>query len=201
MPRNKRSTRQSSGGNNNTDGQTSQTTKNENGCSVCDEILNNTGAVLCKVCNCYFHHECVGINDETFTMLSKIMHVVGWVCAECVTLLSKKRVSITSEIDILRTTVKKQEDCMTSLAKKFDDLSTKFDETIRSVTAPRAANNSPTAVSPDHNETGRKHNVVISGLSEIQDTNDKDAALELFSSALHLQPLISSCKHLGKPSE
>lgn len=185
---------------------TQQSQRNsESFCSTCNNISTKTD-LSCKICDCSFHHNCVGISDDVFKGVMPFLASIGWVCNDCTNLISTKRESMKKEIDDLRSSVKKQEDEIHSITEKLEEISTKFDSfiynqpsisnTTRETSQTPPIKHIQSSVNEIENDSKRRYNVIISGLRETGD--DKSEVSEMLHTALKIQPIITGCRRIGK---
>lgn len=162
-------------------------------CSICEE--NSDESLQCKVCKCHFHPSCVDMSDDVFNKLLPILPTVGWVCEECVGLLTVKRNTLKKEIAGLQTTVSRMETEFLVLVNRVNELSTKVEMREKPLSQP-VINATPARQTYDDK---RRFNVMVSGLVESTDKqDDKQTIKELLHTTLELQPTIVSCRRVGK---
>jgi hypothetical protein len=161
-------------------------------CAICEE--NAEESLQCKVCKVSFHPSCVDISDDVFNCLQPILPIVGWVCEECVSLLTEKRNLLKKDIDGLLATVSRLEIGYAALTKQVEMQSEKPATSVKSIE--HTANSTGSRPVSDDK---RRFNVVISGLGEtIGRADEKLAIKDLLHKAHDMQPSIASCRRIEK---
>lgn len=165
---------------------------------VCAECDTGSGDFLtCKVCNDHFHPACVDISDDVYTAMVPILPKIGWVCNECVSLLSSTRTSMKKDIESMRSIIEKQDSILTTLTTKLEALTTRVEGLVKSSASPEIkATSMLTSNGKQPLNDNRRFNVIVSGLKESSD--DKVIVNNILRGALNIQPIISSCKRVGK---
>jgi hypothetical protein len=135
------------------------------------------------------------MSDDVFNKLLPILPTIGWVCEDCVGLLTVKRNTLKKEIASLQTTVSRMETEFLVLVNRVNELSTKV-EIPEKPLSQLVINTTPARQTYDDK---CRFKVMVSGLVESTDKqDDKQTIKELLHTTLELQPTIVSCRRVGK---
>jgi hypothetical protein len=144
------------------------------------------------------------MSDEVFNTLLPILPVVGWVCDDCVSVISVRRKSIQSQLDNLSGALQKLEQSFVAMEKQF----------TTNVIAPSASgvsgaghtvssNSISQAVSDAlRQQQRRQRNIIVSGLPETSGVSDADKLREICEQYLNYKPWFddAKCRRIGKSS-
>ena len=97
--------------------------KCERECAACDGVTDMINLLPCKTCDSFYHPSCVNMLTDVFHTLSEILPDIGWVCNGCIDTISVKRKSLSCEMDDMSGTIQQLQHQISSLSKKFDELS------------------------------------------------------------------------------
>jgi hypothetical protein len=185
-------------------------------CSHC--LLATTGSgrrVMCDICRQYQHQKCTSMNAKIFDKFITHVEITGWVCDDCkiaarqsnqrlaaaVAHLAEQVASLKQEMaSINGSTLVTDQGALASVRVQQPGADTvlessnisKINETATMLIVQRTINDT----------TRRKRNVVITGLPERINGDDKSAFLSLCEEQLPMKPVVAEkdCIRLGKKS-
>ena len=184
----------------------------------CSHCLLPTGSgrrVMCDICRQYQHQKCTSMNAKIFDKFITHVEITGWVCDDCKTAARQSHQRLAAAVAHLAEQVASLKQEMAAIGGstlntdhgalasvrvqqpgadsvlESNNIS-KINETATMLIVQRTINDA----------TRRKRNVVITGLSERNDGDDKSAFLSLCEEQLPMKPVIAEkdCIRLGKKS-
>ena len=185
------------------------------GCPHCLLPVNDDGrCVKCDLCRQYYHHKCIGLTAKIFDKFIMYRDITGWVCDDCKTAARQSYRRLAAAVAHLAEQV-------ASLKCELSDMSKSHAATVAdqehsnvaTILRPAASElNNDTKTSDSESKTmlivhrtindtaRRKRNIVISGLPEPDDGNDRSQFLTLCEEQLPMKPAVTEkdCIRLGK---
>jgi hypothetical protein len=201
----------------------SHTIDDENNGSACPHCLlpnnnNDDRRVKCDICQQYYHQQCTSLTAKIYDKFIVFIDITGWVCDECKTAARYTYRRLETAIAHLAQQVASLQ-CTASNQFKGDFESSSEQQHAANVTAPKsqarmpnidieveAENSSNEArtmliVQRTINDSARrKRNIIITGLPEQDDGDDRSLFLALCEEQLPMKPAVvdKDCIRLGK---
>ena len=170
-------------------------------CGSCLQPCFALSSMLCKVCDVKYHPACVNIPDDVFHTLLPILPVVGWVCPECVNMISNKHQTLQTQLESITSVVTKLQQDLIDLEKKVKaPFASPGDEDMSQPASTEKLNEIVQQSLKDSQR--RQKNIIISGLPESRDVSDADVLRSICEENLKYKPWFddTKCKRIGKSS-
>jgi len=163
--------------------------------------------IKCDACQQLIHQHCTNMSEKVFDIFIKIKSDVGWVCEVCVESLRARERNLQTAMVTLSEEVASVK-C--ELANMKDLVSNNVTDTVLLETDTTDKSGRSRSVSlPDqkisqvvhltlHDVEKRKRNVVVTGLPENSNTDDRAEFLKLCETHLSCKPYIVKCDRLGQ---
>jgi hypothetical protein len=188
----------------------------ESSCPSCFLVTASSAGqcIRCDICNQFYHQKCTTINKKTFEKFILLIDVTGWVCDSCKQLAR-------SVSQRLETAIARLAEDVATLKCDISDMKTsaviKQTESV-TVSANQTSTHSNTHQNANDDDydarttlivqralndvARRKRNVVVCGMPEINDSDDRTEFLKLCEDHLTVKPAIADncCIRLGKKS-
>jgi hypothetical protein len=165
--------------------------------TTCPVCCNDTdeSCIQCKVCSVFYHAACVNISVDVLRALRPIIPVVGWVCTDCLGLLSSAYKSLKTEITALK-------DALHTLQARHSELAVKVEGllAVKTVAEPPVAYKGLISVAVQ-DSLRRKKNVVVCGVPEnVPGISDAQLFRNICSTWLDIKPWIdeAKCRRVGR---
>ena len=158
-------------------------------CIICSTVPDGRDVIQCKTCHATYHPALANIDDDVFHVLKTILPVVGWVCPDCIAVITDQR-KLDKQFENLNSMICKLEQDHQELASK-----------VQPIIATNKSVKVHPAVSVQNTIQLRcKRNVLISGLNGSTGVPDTELVSELCERKLNYKPWFdnNSCKHIGK---
>jgi predicted metal-binding protein len=180
-------------------------------CSHCLLSTSNDRRVMCDICRQYLHQKCTGMNAKIFDKFITHVEITGWVCDDCKTAARQSHQRLAAAVAHLAEQIAslKQEMAAIGGATVVTDQGALASVRVQQPGSDAILeNNSKTNATATmlivqktiNDAARRKRNVVITGLPERSDGDDKSAFLSLCEEQLPMKPMVAEkdCIRLGK---
>lgn len=175
----------------------------KNACSGCNlPVAQVNESLQCDICEINFHPCCAGFTDSVFQKFLEMRDVTGWVCRNCrketsatLTKLQASHASLAEEVTKMKLAI---EQLQLSSTAPPTPTPISYADALMSKPVKQELHREMRSVIKDSDR--RSHNVVISGLAEVEGRVDVEIVGELFERNLPIKPLldVNSCKRVGK---
>lgn len=170
-------------------------------CSLCEAEAVASTLINCKGCCHAYHPVCAGMSDDVFQALAPVLPNLNWVCTECIGLITDRRKSLQSNVEVLEANMTSLQKQLVDLSSKVESLSTTVEQVSHVPSSRASLAVSVSSVVTD--ELRRKRNVIVSGLPEYGDVSkDCDELRAFCEEYVGIKPWFdeSKCRRIGKNS-